>query len=164
MVRNKSSTGTVSSWVTFPCLTQLQTWSMSSNLNNKKHHLSCRPSGDWPGYRHPRTKKNKKGVTVHMRWSTGIPTRDIKKKYPCGTVIRKSTDIQPDRRCKIFPNYKKWYLPFCPISLISVFVLAETCSSATPLFLPSLQGSPVAIEKSHAVRDIKICNNGRQTF
>ena len=108
MVRNKSSTGTVSSWVTFPCLTRLQTWSMTSNLNNKKHHLSCRPPGDWPGYRHPRMKKKQKRSNRTYEvidWYTD--TRHRKKSHPCGTVIRKSTDIQPDRRCKIFPNYKK---------------------------------------------------------
>ena len=58
---------------------------------------------------------------------------------------------------------KKRYLPSLPISFVSVFLLAEICSSATPSFLPLSQGSPVAIEESHAVRDFKICNNGGQT-
>ena len=109
-------------------------------------------------------KQTNKRVTVRMRWLPGIPTRNIDNKKPRRTVNWKSANMQPDRRCKIFLNYKKWYLPSLPIYSISVFVLAETCSSATRSFLPSLQGSPVAIEESHAVRDFKISNNGGQTF
>ena len=165
---------------------------MTTNQNNKiykiqdtaikKYHPRCRRPGDWPGYRYARSNINTHTCgTVHRRCLTGIPTCEKEYKPTRGTIQRKSTNIQSkgtlrNRDCHriqiefktdaagFFWNTKKRYLPLLPTSFISVFVLAEICSSATPSCLPSSQGSSVAIEDSHAIWVFKISNNGGQTF
>ena len=104
-----------------------------------------------------------KKTHTHAEPHTGNQPRNSKKElYDAQKSVTGFKSECKTDAARFFWNTKKCYLPSLPAFFISVSVMTEICSSIRPSFLPSSQGSPIAIEDNHEMSSLEI-NNGVQS-